>query len=396
MDFRFDRSQEAFRQEVRSWLRAVLPRFQVGRDFIGVSEVEAEDTRYSPAFSRELGKKGWIGLAWPVEYGGKGLGYVEQMIFNEEMSRNRAPCGFHLPAERQMGPSILQFGTPEQKAFYVPKIIAGETGFAIGYTEPNTGSDLAGLRTHARRDGDDWVISGQKMWAGGAHFVDYLWTAVRTNPDAPKHRGVSVFIVPLKNTPGLTIRGFHAMSGARYNEVFLDEVRVPQSAMVGEKDRGWYTVAHNLDFERSGIERVVQGEMLYEEVMAVARGLRVNGRPVLAGPILRHRLAEAATDLAVERDLCYRVAWMQSKGLVPNYQASVSKLFGSEAHQRACNIFMQLLGLYGTLERESPHTLMRGKLLRKHLDAVAGTIRAGTSEIQRNIIATRGLGLPRG
>ncbi|MEE9284270.1 MAG: acyl-CoA dehydrogenase family protein [Dehalococcoidia bacterium] len=396
MEFRFTEKQDAFRQEVRAWLKGVLPRFQVGRDFVGKSEVEAEDTRYSPAFSRELGRKGWIGLAWPKEYGGQGLGYVEQMIFNEEMVLNRAPCGYHLPAERQMGPSILQFGTPEQKAFFVPRIMAGELGFAIGYTEPNTGSDLAGLKTVARQDGDDYVVNGQKMWAGGAHFVEYLWTALRTNPDAPKHRGVSVFIIPLKDTPGLTIRPFVAMSGARYNEVFFDDVRVPASAMVGEKDRGWYTVAHNLDFERSGIERVVQTEMFLREALELARATRRGGRPLLSDAVLRHRLAEVAIELQVERNLCYRVAWMQTEGLVPNYQSSMSKLFGSEVGQRACEVFMQTFGLYGALERDSPRASMRGKVPRKYLDAVASTIRGGTSEIQRNIMATRGLGLPRG
>ncbi|MBI3743745.1 MAG: acyl-CoA dehydrogenase family protein [Chloroflexi bacterium] len=396
MDFRFTPQQEAFRQEIRSWLTEVLPRFQVGKDFAGKSEVESEDTRYSPAFSRELGKKGWIGLAWPVQYGGKGLGYVEQMLFNEEMSRNRAPCGFHLPAERQMGPSILQFGSAEQKAFYIPKIVAGELGFAIGYTEPNTGSDLAGLRTVARQDGDDYVVSGQKMWAGGAHFVDYLWTAVRTNQDAPKHRGVSVFCIPLRNMKGLTIRPFYSMSGGRYNEVFFDEVRVPRTAMIGEKDRGWYTVAHNLDFERSGIERIVQGEMYFDDLVTLAREVRIGGRAAAEQPHVKHKFAEMAIDLKIERVLAYRVAWMQGSGKVPNYESSVSKLFGSEAGQRQCALAMQILGLYATLERDSPHTLVRGKVPRKYLDSLSNSIKAGTSEIQRNIIATRGFGLPRG
>ena len=396
MDFRFTEEQMQFRQEIRSWLKEVLPRFRVGKDFAGKSEVEEEDTRYSRAFSRELGKKGWIGLAWPKEYGGQGLGYIEQMIFNEEMSSNRAPCGYHLPAERQMGPSILQFGTDEQKAFFIPKIIAGEMGFAIGYTEPNTGSDLAGLMTSARKDGDDYVVNGQKMWAGGAQFVDYLWTAVRTNPDAPKHRGVSVFTIALKDNPGLTIRPFYGMSGARYSEVFFDDVRVPATAMVGEKDRGWYTVAHNLDFERSGIERVVQAEMFMEQMAEVLAEAKIAGRLANDDPILRHKLAEVAIEIQVERNLAHRIAWMQSEGMVPNYQASVSKLFGSEVGQRQCRIFMEALGPYAALERDSKHAVLRGKIARKYLDAVASTIRAGTSEIQRNIIATRGLGLPRG
>ena len=392
MRFEFTEEQAAFRTEVRDWLGGVLPRFQVGRDFAGKSEVESEDTRYSPAFSRELGKKGWIGRAWPVEYGGQGLGYIEQMIFNEEMARNRAPCGYHIPAERQMGPSILQFGSEEQKAHFVRGIIAGEIGFAIGYTEPNTGSDLAGLQTTAVKDGDDYVINGQKMWAGGAHFVDYLWTAVRTDPDAPKHRGVSVFIIPLKDTPGLSMRPFYTMAGSRMNEVFFDNVRVPVSAMVGEKDRGWYTVAHNLDFERSGIERIVQAEMLQDEVVAV---LREALPEALDDPLVRHRLAETAIEIRMERNLAYRVASMQSQGLVPNREASISKLVGSEVGQRQCRMLVDTMGHYGVLARGSKHASLRGKPLRKYLDSVANTIRAGTSEIQRNIIATRGLGLPR-
>ncbi len=395
MDFRFTTQQEAFRREIREWLEGVLPRFQVGRDFIGRSEVEAEDTRYSPAFSRELGKKGWIGMAWPEALGGHGLGFIEQMLFNEEMVRQRAPCGYHLPAERQMGPSILHAGSDEQKSFFIPKVIAGEVGFAIGYTEPNAGSDLASLQTQARQDGDDYVINGQKMWAGGAHFVEYLWTAVRTDPAAPKHRGVSVFVIPLKGTPGLTVRPFHAMSGARYNEVFFDNVRVPASAMVGEKDRGWYTVAHNLDFERSGIERVAQAEMQWEEVVGCAREMTVGRKPLLSQAGVQRRLAEVALELKVERNLCYRVGWMQSNGLVPNAEVSVSRLYGSEAGQRACRAFISVLGMRGMLARDSKYAPIRGKVLRKYLDSVANTIRAGTAEVQRNIIAGRGLGLPR-
>ena len=395
MDFRFTTQQEAFRREIREWLEGVLPRFQVGRDFIGRSEVEAEDTRYSPAFSRELGKKGWIGMAWPESLGGHGLGFIEQMLFNEEMVRQRAPCGYHLPAERQMGPSILHAGSDEQKSFFIPKVIAGEVGFAIGYTEPNAGSDLASLQTQARQDGDDYVINGQKMWAGGAHFVEYLWTAVRTDPAAPKHRGVSVFVIPLKGTPGLTVRPFHAMSGARYNEVFFDNVRVPASAMVGEKDRGWYTVAHNLDFERSGIERVAQAEMQWEEVVGCAREMTVGRKPLLSQAGVQRRLAEVALELKVERNLCYRVGWMQSNGLVPNAEVSVSRLYGSEAGQRACRAFISVLGMRGMLARDSKYAPIRGKVLRKYLDSVANTIRAGTAEVQRNIIAGRGLGLPR-
>ena len=395
MDFRFTAQQEAFRREIREWLEGVLPRFQVGRDFIGRSEVEAEDTRYSPAFSRELGKKGWIGMAWPEALGGHGLGFIEQMLFNEEMVRQRAPCGYHLPAERQMGPSILHAGSDEQKSFFIPQVIAGEVGFAIGYTEPNAGSDLASLQTQARQDGDDYVINGQKMWAGGAHFVEYLWTAVRTDPAAPKHRGVSVFVIPLKGTPGLTVRPFHAMSGARYNEVFFDNVRVPASAMVGEKDRGWYTVAHNLDFERSGIERVAQAEMQWEEVVGCAREMTVGRKPLLSQAGVQRRLAEVALELKVERNLCYRVGWMQSNGLVPNAEVSVSRLYGSEAGQRACRAFISVLGMRGMLARDSKYAPIRGKVLRKYLDSVANTIRAGTAEVQRNIIAGRGLGLPR-
>ena len=215
---------------------------------------------------------------------------------------------------------------------------------------------------------------------------------MRTDPEAPKHRGVSVFTIPLKDTPGLTIRPFYTMAGSRMNEVFFDNVRVPATTMVGEKDRGWYTVAHNLDFERSGIERIVQAEMLQEEVVGV---LRSSNPEALENPLVRHRLAELAIEIRMERNLAYRVASMQSQGLVPTREASISKLVGSEVGQRQCRLLIDTMGHYGTLARDSKHAALRGKVLRKYLDSVANTIRAGTSEIQRNIIATRGLGLPR-
>ena len=395
MDWRLTKEQEDFRQEVRSWLAEILPRFREERDQGTEGEGEGEDSRYSPAFSKELGKKGWIGLAWPKEYGGKALGFIEQAIFNEEMIASRAPCGYHSIGERQIGPSVMRFGTDEQKKSYLPKITRGEIGFALGYTEPNAGSDLAGVETRGHRDGDDWVINGQKMWAGGAQLVDYLWTAVRTNPDAPKHKGVSVFIIPLRNNPGLSIRPLYVMSGARHNEVFFENVRVTAEAMVGEKDRGWYTVAHNLDFERSGIERVAPIIGHWQEIVRYAKEFQTDGGHLADNPIVRYKLADLAIGLQVARDLCYRVAWMQSKGLVPGNQASIAKLHSTEISVRTYQVFAEVLGYYGTLWRESKDAPLKGMVLRKYLDSMSVKIRGGTAEIQRNVIATRGLGLPR-
>ncbi|GBD10625.1 Acyl-CoA dehydrogenase FadE26 [bacterium HR23] len=389
MDFRFTPQQEGFRQEVRAFLREELPRFQKGL-------AEEGEGGVNKAFSRRLGEKGWIGLAWPKEYGGQGLGYVQQAIYWEEMLLAGAPIGYHLVAERQMGPSIILFGTEEQKRFFLPRIMKGECGFSIGYSEPDTGSDLASLKTRAVQDGDDYVINGAKIWNSSHRGADYIWLAARTNPDAPKHRGISVFLVDLK-LPGITIQPITNMANIPgFCLVTFDQVRVPKGMMVGEKDRGWHVVAGNLDFERSGIERVSYCYPLFREFVRFVREVPVGGRRLGEDPRVRARLAEMEIEYQVGRWLAYKVAWMQDQGVVPNLEASVSKLFGTEVSQRMARTMAEVLGLYGQLEPGSPWAPLQGRVERAWIYAIPRTIAGGTSEVMRNIIALRGLGLPRG
>jgi len=389
MDFAFTPEQERLRQELRDFLdRELTPEIMESLDY------RPEEGLCSREFSRRMGQAGWIGAGWPREYGGRGLGPVERTIITEELVYRRAPIAYHYTAERQFGPSLMLVGTPEQKAFFLPRIARGEMGIAIGYSEPNAGSDLANVQTRAVADGDDYLITGQKVWTSGAHRMDYIWLTTRTNPEVPKHKGISVFLFPL-NLPGITVRPLYTMAGGRFNEVFLDNVRVPRSAMVGEKDQGWYVIAANLDFERSGIERLAEVRPFFEELLRFARETRHNGRPLTAEPLVRYRLAQLEIEYRVGRWLAYRVGWLQSQGRVPNYEASVSKLFGSEWGQRVAQVGSYLLGLYAPLRRDSRWARLAGQVAQATLSTISDTIRAGTSEVQRNIIALRGLGLPR-
>jgi len=389
MRFEFTEKQKRFREDIREFLKKELP-----SSLTKEMEIRPEEGGFSKEFSRKLGQKGWIGLTWPKEYGGQQLGYIERLIYNEEMTYNHAPIYYHHLAERQMGPSIIQFGTEEQKRYYLPRIARGEAGFCIGYSEPGAGSDLASLKTRAVADGDDYIISGQKIYTSGAHINDYIWLATRTDPDAPKHKGISVFIVGLKS-PGVEVRPLWTMAGGQFNEVFFDNVRVPRANMVGQENQGWYVVAANLDFERAGIERVVEYLLIFEQLVQYVKEAPSPNGPLAKDPTVRNRLAKLAIEFQVGRMLAYRVAWMLSEGDIPNRESAQSKVFGSELAQRVCRAGMQILGLYGQLTAESQWGPLQGKIQQGYLSSVSDTIRAGTSEIMRNIIATRGLGLPR-
>ncbi len=388
MRYSFTPEQEKFRRDIRDFLKEELPRHQ------DLDDARLDEGRVSKEFSGKLAGKGWIGLAWPVEHGGRGLGHIERFIYNEEMVYHQAPLGYHRSAERQMGPSIILNGSGYQKKTYLPRIASAEIGICIGYSEPNSGSDLAGLQTAAVPDGDDYVINGEKIFTSGAHVNEYVWLAARTNADAPKHKGVSVFLVPL-DTPGVTVQPLWSMAGTRFNQVYFNDVRVHSRELVGEKDQGWYVVAANLDFERSGIERVTNGQFLFEEVVELAKETRANGRSLYDRPAIKNLLADISVGYAVGRLLAFRVAYLQSQGTVPNQESSMAKVYGTELSQQASQAMMQVLGLYGPLWKPQKWARLAGRVASFHLVEVSTTIRGGTSEIQRNVMATRGLGLPR-
>ncbi len=396
MEFRFSPEEEAFRQEVREFLR---------REW---SEDAAEGGAESPLgygggrgldeirrFQKKLAQKGWLTLAWPKEYGGMGASVMKQVIFNEEMAYHRAPQQLGVGPDR-VGPTIILYGTEEQKREHLPPIANAEVIWCQGFSEPGAGSDLASLQTTAVEDGDYFVVNGQKIWTSLAHVADWMILLARTDPDAPKHRGISYFLVDMR-TPGITVRPLIDMTGRHaFNQVFFDNVRVPRKNLVGELNRGWYVAAATLDFERSGINRVMAGVRLYEELVEYARETARDGRPLTALPTVRHKLAELRIEFEVGRLLAYRVAWVQAQGRIPNQEASMSKLFGSELQQRLARAGMEIMGLGGQLRPGSRWAPMAGRIADYYLGAVATTIAAGTSEVMRNIIAIRGLGLPRG
>jgi alkylation response protein AidB-like acyl-CoA dehydrogenase len=392
MDFRWSAEEESFRQGIREFLQERLP------EGWGLTQLwdPDDDSQFAFAheFTKTLGKKNWLAVSWPKEYGGLEWPFWQQFILNEELANFDAPV-VGRNATRFLGPTIIRYGTEEQKRQHLPGILSGATIWCQGYSEPNAGSDLGALQTRAVPDGDEFVINGQKIWTSMAQHSDWIFMLARTDPDAPKHRGISYFLVDM-HTPGITVKPLIDMSnGHHFNEVFFENVRVPRSALLGELHRGWYMATTTLSYERSGIEGPAAAGRYVRQLTAYAKESKRNGKPLAEDPIIRQRLAALATEVEVARSLAWRVASAQSKGEVPGPEAPALKVFGSELFQRIAQIGMQMLSLYGQLEHGSKWAPLAGAIERLYLVSVSRTIAAGTSEIQRNIIAERGLGLPR-
>ncbi len=380
MDFRFTPEQERFRADVRDFIAHHWP---AGRT---PGDAEALDARRVRTFRRALAERGWLTLAWPTEHGGLGLGPLWQAIYIEEMASAGAP--YRDQGVDRIGPTLMLHGTEDQRRRHLPPIARAESWWCQGFSEPGAGSDLASLQTRSVLDGDEFIVSGQKIWTSYAHQADWMVLLVRTDPDAPKHRGISFLLVDVK-TPGITVRPLVSLPGHHsFNEVFFEDVRVPRENLVGELNRGWYVATTTLDFERSGIDRVVVARRLLETLLAHARERGVPRTMAM-------ELSELRTGFEVARMIAYRVAWLQQQGLVPNREASQSKLLGTEVHQRLANLALRMLGPVGLLRAGDPLAPLAGLAAEEYLGSVAVTVQAGTSEIQRNIIATRGLGLPR-
>src|SRR3990170_3827406 len=350
MEFRFTDEEEAFRQEVRSFLHRELPSDWATRAGSGALGEDAEDQwQFLRAFQRKLADRGWLTQGWPREHGGLAAGVMMQVIYNEEMSYHRAPTQIGVGPDR-VGPTIILYGTDEQKARHLPGIASAETVWCQGFSEPGAGSDLASLQTRAEADGDFFVLNGQKIWTSLAHQADWCVLLARTDQDAPKHKGISYFLLDMK-TPGLEVRPLYDLTNRHtFNQLFFENVRVPRDSLVGELNRGWYIAAATLDFERSGINRVVAGIRIHEELVEYAAQARHNGGRIIDEGGVRHKLAELAIEFQAGRLLSYRVASMQARGQIPNAEASMSKLFGSELQQRLAAAGMEILGMAGPLE----------------------------------------------
>ncbi|MEK7248266.1 MAG: acyl-CoA dehydrogenase family protein [Chloroflexota bacterium] len=398
MDFRDTPEEADFRAEVRQF---------IATEYKSDAEPTASASQAASAggaaametykqWMRKLATKGWVAAAWPKEYGGAGMTIMQQFIFNEELAVARAPRPGGIGIT-MAGPTIIVYGTEEQKKQHLSGMLSGEATWCQGFSEPGSGSDLASLQTRAVRDGDDYIVNGQKIWTTGAQYSDRMILMARTDPEAPKHKGISYFLLDMK-APGVTVRPLVNMAGTSgFNEVFFDNVRVPRRDLLGEENRGWYVGATTLDFERSSIgTSIAQGQAVEDLVKAVKERLDSKLRSSD-----RSELAERMIEAHAARLMSYQVISMQNRGLVPNHEASAVKIYAAELNQRTQNTAIKIFGLYGQLERgdkgsvSERYAVNKGRFARTYLQAVASTIAGGTSEINRNIIATRGLGLPR-
>ena len=391
MDFRFTPEQEAYADDLRAFFEEKMAAEGV-KDQRDPTQMYRWSIPFERKMRRETGEAGHLGVAWPEKYGGRGKDMVHQAILGYEAAYADAPA-FDMGVSFVAAPLML-FGSEEQKAFHLPKILSGEARYCLGYSEPGAGSDLASLQTSAVQDGDEFVINGQKIFTTQGHDADYCWLAARTDPEAPKHKGVSVILMDMKS-PGVTVRPLWTMAKWRHNEVFFDNVRVPKTDLVGELHRGWYQVAAALDVERSSFPAYGEARHWVEALVKYCKTHWRDGKPLSQDPIIRQKLARLATQVAAGYRLSMRVAWLQSRGDAPNYEASVTKVYGSELRKRIANTGYQILGHYGNLEEGSPHAQADGVFFFQALTYFTGTIGAGANEIQRNIIAQRGLGMPR-
>ncbi len=393
MEFRDSVEEADFRVQVRSFLKAQLPGELKGQTMM--FEIDDEATAGAlKSWRGALSKKGWIAPHWPKEYGGAGMSVVEQFVFNEEMAEARAPQVGGMGVQ-MIGPVLIRFGTEEQQKEHLPKITAGEVQWCQGYSEPGSGSDLASLQTRAVRDGDDYVVNGQKIWTSGAHRADWMFMLARTDPDAPKHRGISMLLMDMKS-PGIQVQPLITLAGDHvFNQEYFDNVRIPAKNLIGEENRGWYVGAALLDFERSNIAGAIGHKHAVNDLVQLAKSAPKGSAIKFRLKRVRNELADRAIEAEIARLISYRLISIQRRGGVPNYEASMNKNFGAELGQRTAGTGMKLIGMLGGLNHGDAMAPAKGRWQHSYLSSVASTIAAGTSEVNRNVIATRGLGLPR-
>ena len=388
MDFNWSEDEDAFRREVADFVQAEMtPELKEGEGG-GLWSTPAKR-----AFAKKLAQRGWVGISWPKEYGGQDRPIAYQYILAEELSYAGAPhTGTGVGT---IGQTLMRRGTDDQKREILPRIVNADIEFAIGYSEPNAGSDLASLEVRAELRGDEYVVNGQKIWISAAHFADYIWLAARTDQTAPKHKGISLFLFPM-DTPGITVTPIQKIGDMRNNVVFFEDVRVPRSALVGEPNRGWYYLAEALDFERIHLFPFGPVKAAGDRLLRLVRAAPETVTRLPYWKALRHRVAELQIEIEVQHLLSMRVLDVERRAGVANVEASVNKLFGTELQQRIARAAMDVAGLYGQVRRGSPRMLDGQDLATAYEGSLIGTVAGGSNEINRSVIATRGLGLPRG
>ncbi|MBE3603896.1 acyl-CoA dehydrogenase [bacterium] len=393
MDFNYSPEDEAFRAEVRAWLennREYAPPARSPLD-----DGSPEDWKARIRWHKRLNEGGWVAVHWPKEYGGRGATVMQRLIFREELARLDLTEPFLGMGISLLGPTLMHWGTDEQKRRHLPAILRGDEVWCQGYSEPGAGSDLASLKTRAEDQGDYFLVNGQKVWTSMAQFADWIFLLVRTDPDAPKHKGISYLLVDM-HSPGITVRPLVQMTGGRgFNEVFFEDVRVPKANIVGQKNNGWQVAITTLMFERSGNYGESASQQV-RELIELARRVPRNGGVAWDDAGVRQRVARFASEAAALKYTGYRQLTRQLKGAPPGPEGSIMKLCGTELNLAIALYAMELLGPYSQLDFEAPFALDSGKWSLRMLAARGPTIYAGTNQIQHNIIGERVLGLPKG
>jgi alkylation response protein AidB-like acyl-CoA dehydrogenase len=382
---------DAFRAEVRDWLtRHWTPERRAAH-----RQKPFKERGWDAEFSKLMGRDGWIGIGWPKAFGGQGRSATEQIAFITEMANAEAPVQAHSTGESIVAQALMLHGTRAQQDEWLPAIRRGERSFALGYSEPDAGSDLAALRTRAVRDGDRWVVDGQKLWSTGGDKAEYIWLAVRTDPDAKKHAGISVLMVDLRS-PGVTLRPSLALYGKTFSAQFYDNVRVPADNMVGGVNNGWKVITDALAAERVmiGGTRMAGIERAFDRLTEYLKAAVIGGKALRNDAVIRDRIGALAADIEVARQFQMRNARLVEQGRVPIHQAAMGKVFASELQERLGQAALDMLGTGGLLSEEAASAPV-GEMEYVLRHAIMGMIGGGTNEIQRNVIAQRGLDLPR-
>jgi alkylation response protein AidB-like acyl-CoA dehydrogenase len=394
MDFRFSDEDEIFRSKFRNWLEANLPdeHRKTAFPIEFFADEAGEEWEKRLAWHKKMHAAGWVGIQYPNQYSGRGATVAQQYIYDEELNRAGAPQLVNSQGIALVGPTLLHWGTEEQRRRYLPKMLAAEEIWCQGYSEPGSGSDLASLQTRAIEDGDYFIVNGQKVWTSDAHHADMCFLLVRTDPSAPKHKGISYLLVDM-HSPGVTVRPLVQMTGDRgFNEMFFEDMRVPKKNLVGEKNHGWLVALTSLMFER----RARDMTPIVCELAALARLVRRDASNAWDDSLVRQRIADFACEAWAIRYLGLRQLTRQLKGLPPGPESSIQKLAYSELNLSIQKFAMELLGSYAQIIYQAPFAIDEGKWSYRMLAARGMIIGAGTSEIQRNVIGERVLGLPKG
>jgi alkylation response protein AidB-like acyl-CoA dehydrogenase len=394
MDLSLSAEHEAFRKQIRTWLKANIPKRDSPERHL--PEGDPKRVQWYKDWQRKLCDAGYVAMGWPKEYGGQAADVMQQTILNQELVLANAPQQIGMMGVQMVGPTLIQFGTEEQRERFLPKILSADEIWCQGYSEPGSGSDLASLKTRAELIGDEFIVNGQKVWTSNAQIADWIFCLVRTDPEAPKHRGISYLLIDMK-TSGITVRPLIQMTGdAGFNEVFFEDVRVPRRNLVGELNAGWKVANATLAHERNMLGSTTRTQQMFNGLLKIAQGRQRYGKPASEDPVIRQKLADIMIRVEAMKYHSLRQLTDALKKRPPGIGASVNKLVSTELNHDVCALALEIMGSYAWLGRRSAHVVDRGIWPYEFMFTLGLIIGGGTSQIQKNIISERGLGMPRG